>query len=98
METALDVSAVIHKHRGNLTSDSNIAKILGDKVHARPHPRAGSHSSDGSGTMRVGGKKKLDMKLLLDQQPQEFGEDFHRGTRDSPRPPSVPCMTASPSR
>ena len=87
METALDVSAVIHKHRGNLTADSNIAKILGDKVHTRPHPKAGSgsHSSDGSGsgtgTMRVGGKKKnMDMTLLLDPQPQEFGEDFHRGT------------------
>lgn len=45
METALDVSAVIHKHRGNLTSDSNIAKILGDKVHSRPHAKAGSQSS-----------------------------------------------------
>ena len=42
--------------------------------------------------MRLGGKKRTaDMQLLLDQQPQEFGEDFHRGRS---RARHAPCTAA----
>jgi hypothetical protein len=53
--------------------------------------------SDGDGTMRLGGiKRNAEIQLLLDQQPQEFSEDFHRGRRrpnvnasDHPDPPGL---------
>mmetsp|Transcript_15647 Transcript_15647/g.21453 ORF Transcript_15647/g.21453 Transcript_15647/m.21453 type:complete len:1759 (-) Transcript_15647:115-5391(-) len=82
METALDVSAVIHKHRSGVKggNDGNLSMLLGDKIHSGKAKKAATvSSSSASDTMSVGSlNRKLDTKHLLDRPPSEFDDQFHQ--------------------
>lgn len=90
METALDVSAVIHKHRSGVKggNDGNLSMLLGDKIHTGKVKKAAvvSSSSASNDTMSVGSlskKQSLDTRHLLDRPPSEFDDQFHQGLHTS---------------